>query len=166
MHRTAEKGGQFVLLGSGHLETGFKALAEGQYKGSDSVRLLTMYHNDLSHLIYAAADIVLVPSMFEPCGLTQMIAMRYGAVPVVRRTGGLADTVFDVSGNGGKPGNGYVFDGQDDGSLYGALDRAISDFKSRPEWWTKLSQANMQRDMGWGEPAGKYVELYRSVMNQ
>ncbi len=162
MHRTAERGGQFVLLGSGHLEGPFKAMAEGQYRGSDAVRLLLMYSNDLSHLIYAAADLVLVPSMFEPCGLTQMIAMRYGAVPLVRRTGGLADTVHDVAKDE-VAGNGYVFDGSDEGSLFGALDRALADYKSMPGWWQALSAANMRRELGWTQPAEQYVGLYRAV---
>jgi starch synthase len=71
-------------------------MRDGQYAGSEAVRLLVMYSEALAHTLNAAADIVLVPSMYEPCGLTQLIAMRYGAVPVVRATGGLADTVRDV----------------------------------------------------------------------
>jgi starch synthase len=162
VHRTVARGGQFVLLGSGHLEGAFRAMAEGQYRGSDAVRLLTMYSNALSHLIYAAADLVLVPSMFEPCGLTQMIAMRYGAVPLVRRTGGLADTVHDVARDE-VAGNGYVFDGSDEGALFGALDRALSDYQAMPDWWQQLSVANMRRELGWAQPAEQYVRLYRAA---
>ena len=77
----------------------FRQLAEGEMKNSKDARLLLMYSEQLAHCIYAAADIVIVPSMFEPCGLTQMIAMRYGALPLVRKTGGLADTVIDVDAN-------------------------------------------------------------------
>ena len=91
--RTKEKGGQFVLLGSGHSDPPFQRLAESVYKNDKDVKLLIFYSDALSHLLYAAADCVLVPSMFEPCGLTQMIAMCYGALPIVRKTGGLADTV-------------------------------------------------------------------------
>jgi starch synthase len=98
--RTLERGGQFVLLGSapdGRVQGEFNALKDQlsrQYP--DRAALYFAYDEPLSHLIYAASDMFLVPSMFEPCGLTQMVAMRYGTVPVVRRTGGLNDTVFDV----------------------------------------------------------------------
>ena len=70
-------------------------MAEGEFQDSDAVRVLVMYSEALAHLIYAGADVVVVPSIFEPCGLTQLVAMRYGALPLVRRTGGLADTVKD-----------------------------------------------------------------------
>jgi starch synthase len=83
--RTKAQGGQFVLLGSGHSDPPFQAMAENEFKDDPDVRLLIFYSDPLSHLMYAAADMVLVPSMFEPCGLTQMIAMEYGALPVVRR---------------------------------------------------------------------------------
>ena len=75
-------------------------MAESEFKDDPDVRLLMLYSDALAHLIYAASDIVLVPSLFEPCGLTQMIAMRYGALPVVRFTGGLADTIHDIDLDG------------------------------------------------------------------
>ncbi|GFZ21617.1 hypothetical protein Acr_29g0007790 [Actinidia rufa] len=87
-----------VVLGKasdGRVEREFEALADMHNQGS-SIRILLMYSEELSHMLYAAADMVLVPSIYEPCGLAQMIGMRYGAVPVVRKTGGLADTVFDM----------------------------------------------------------------------
>ena len=116
-------------------------------------------------MIYAAADIVLVPSMFEPCGLTQMIALRYGAVPVVRRTGGLADTVFDVDDPKGDAAqaNGFVFDGADDNSLHSALDRALVMYKDKPTAWHELCLRNMSSDVSWGKSAKSYVDVYRSV---
>ena len=98
--RTLERGGQFVLLGSApdpKVQADFNALAEqlaAQY--SDRARLCFSFDEPLSHLMYAGCDMLCVPSMFEPCGLTQLIAMRYGTVPIVRKTGGLNDTVFDV----------------------------------------------------------------------
>jgi len=166
VYRTVQQGGQFVLLGSGHSDGVFKAMAAGEFKDHPDCRLMIMYSERLAHLIYAAADVVLVPSMFEPCGLTQMIALRYGAAPVVRRTGGLADTVRDVdapAAAGGPPANGFVFDGTDDNCLYGALDRALSMYKNKPEAWTQLSLSNMAGDVSWAQSAKSYVELYRSI---
>eukprot|EP00891_Asterochloris_glomerata_P000624 jgi/Astpho2/624/fgenesh1_pm.00013_%23_17_t len=159
VNRTAEQGGQFVLLGSGHADGAFRHMAQHDFPRSKDVRLLIMYSEALSHLIYAAADVVLVPSMFEPCGLTQMIAHRYGAVPVVRLTGGLVDTVTDVDA-GSEQGNGYCFDGVDEGSLNSALDRALQAFREKPDWWALLCRRNMQIDWSWEQSAAKYNELY------
>ncbi|PNW71709.1 hypothetical protein CHLRE_16g665800v5 [Chlamydomonas reinhardtii] len=166
LFRTVEKGGQFVLLGSGHSDPAFRQLADGQFKDHPNCRLKIMYSERLAHMIYAAADVVVVPSMFEPCGLTQMIALRYGAVPLVRRTGGLADTVFDVDGPAGgpaQPRNGFVFDGSDDGALHGALDRALTLYTTQPERWAALQQDNMRLDVSWGKSAKSYVDVYRSI---
>ncbi|GIM11576.1 hypothetical protein Vretimale_15059 [Volvox reticuliferus] len=166
LFRTVERGGQFVLLGSGHSDPVFRSLADGQFKDHPDCRLKIMYSERLAHQIYAAADVVVVPSMFEPCGLTQMIALRYGAVPVVRRTGGLADTVFDVDGSGATPAgprNGYTFDGVDESSLYGALDRALQLYKQQPSRWSSLSRDNMRLDVSWAKSAKSYVDVYRSV---
>ena len=168
--RTAEWGGQFVLLGSGHGGGDFQGLAEGEYKDHPDIRLLIMYNETLSHLLFAASDITLVPSLFEPCGLTQMCAMRYGSLPLVRRTGGLADTVVDVDskegGNAGSDqlfGNGYVFDGVSEGELDGALRRALDAFKGRRGWWSSMQQKVMGLDWSWSQPAAGYVDVYRAA---
>ncbi|KAL6751578.1 soluble starch synthase [Haematococcus lacustris] len=162
--RAKETGAQFVLLGSGGQDAGLKRLAEGELKDHPDVRILIMYSERLSHMIYAAADYVLVPSNFEPCGLTQLIAMRYGALPVVRRTGGLADTVRDLDTWQG-PGapNGFTFDGADAGSLHAALDRAVALYRTQPQRWLQVSQQNMRADVSWALPAKEYVALYNSI---
>ena len=103
-----------------------------------------------------------VPSMFEPCGLTQLIAIRYGALPLVRRTGGLADTVHDVD-QAGENGNGFVFEGGDEGAMNGALDRAIQYYKEKPQWWSEHSIKNMESECGWRDSAKDYVQLYDSI---
>ena len=127
---------------------------------------MVTYSESLSHYLFAAADIVLVPSIFEPCGLTQMIGMRYGAVPVVRQTGGLADTVKDVDDDSlpSQMQNGFVFGGADEASLNTALDRAIKYFKDRPLWWEALSMKIMKTDYSWRRSARSYIDIYKSVI--
>ncbi|XP_031388359.1 probable starch synthase 4, chloroplastic/amyloplastic isoform X4 [Punica granatum] len=98
MYRTMELGGQFILLGSSpilHIQREFEGIVS-QFQNHDHVRLILKYDESLSHRIYAASDMFIIPSIFEPCGLTQMIAMRYGSIPIARKTGGLNDSVFDV----------------------------------------------------------------------
>jgi glycogen synthase len=164
VYRTVQLGGQFVLLGSGHSDGIFRGMANSDFKDHKDCRLMLMYSERLAHQIYAAADIVVVPSMFEPCGLTQLIALRYGAVPLVRSTGGLADTVFDVDNHGpGVSPNGYSFQGADEGSLFSALDRALARYREKPEEWHRLSVKNMQQDVSWGMSAKFYVDAYRAM---
>jgi len=162
IYRTAEQGGQFVLLGSGHADGDFRHMAATDFADHPDVSLKITYSERLAHLIYAAADIVVVPSMFEPCGLTQLIAIRYGALPLVRRTGGLGDTVFDVDADAER-GNGFVFDGADEAELDGALDRALAYYTDKPEWWAKQSAKNLREDCGWQSSAADYVSLYRAI---
>jgi len=134
-----------------------------------------MYSEALAHIIYAAADFVIVPSLFEPCGLTQLIAMRYGALPIVRRTGGLGDTVSDInaaaalgdhrSGSAltSPSGNGFVFDGADEGSCSGALERALRMYRERRDVWDTVSVRNMDLDYSWAQPAATYLDMYRKI---
>ena len=120
--------------------------------------MMVMYSEALAHTLYAAADIVLVPSMFEPCGLTQLVALRYGAVPLVRKTGGLADTVIENPQNG----NGFVFDGIDEGDFEAALKRAFDAYDDE-ESWTNTVKRGMQADYSWSRSATSYIELYKSI---
>ena len=144
------------------------ALTPAQVSGQVFVRfnfialLLGLIALALSHFLFAAADVVLVPSIFEPCGLTQMIGMRYGAVPVVRQTGGLADTVKDVDGESER-GNGFTFEGTHEDALRGSLGRALSYFKTKQTWWEDLVRSNMKTDFSWRKSAQAYLDLYRSV---
>ncbi|KAI3425281.1 hypothetical protein D9Q98_009048 [Chlorella vulgaris] len=168
VHRTVELGGQFVVLGTGHADGGLRGLATGQFRDNPDVQMRFMYSEELAHQIYAAADVLLVPSMFEPCGLTQMIALRYGTVPVVRSTGGLADTVKDVDNYQGEElRNGYVFDGIDANSLNSALDRALRAYKEKPEEWKELRGRIMADAMrfSWDTTAGTYISLYGQVLS-
>lgn len=164
--RVEELGGQMVVLGKasvGHVEKEFEGLASLHNQGP-SIRILLIYSEELSHMLYAAADMVLVPSIYEPCGLAQMIGMRYGAVPIVRRTGGLADTVFDMDDQSNHEiSNGFVFEGIDEGSLSSALERACKFYSEKPEEWGRLVKKVMEIDNSWNNAAGKYINIYSSV---
>ena len=149
-------GGQFVLLGTGDsaLEREF-ARMETERPGQASVRL--RFDGAYARRIYAGADFVLIPSRYEPCGLTQMIAMRYGAVPVARRTGGLADTVIDAGDPGG---TGLMFDELRPEALWDALERGLGVYADASRW-RSLQTRGMQTDFSWSRSARSYEELYR-----
>lgn len=155
VRRWLDIGGQFVLLGTGEpsLEAEFAAV-EIDYRGRASVRL--RFDGPYAHRIYAGADALLIPSRYEPCGLTQMIAMRYGAVPVARRTGGLADTVVDAGDPGG---NGILFDEPAPGALGDALERLLR-ARAEPGLWRELQRRGMRTDFSWTRSAAKYTALY------
>ncbi len=159
LRRWLESGGQLVLLGSGDasIERDVASL-ELDFRGRASVRL--RFDPPYARRIYGGADAILIPSRYEPCGLSQMIAMRYGAVPIARRTGGLADTITDVGDPGG---TGVLFDGYDPGSLAHALERALSVY-AQPERWVELQRRGMEKDFSWDRPAAEYEALYREAL--
>jgi len=146
---------QLVILGQGR-EDYQKALTGAALKYPQRVSVFIANDERLARLIYGGSDIFLMPSRFEPCGLGQLIAMRYGAVPVVRRTGGLADTVKDVAeGNG----NGFVFQNYNVSEMLEAIKRAEASFYQREEW-NNLMRHNMKLDFSWNTSARKYEEIY------
>lgn len=184
VNRVIEGGGQFVLLGTGHADSGLRRLAYDVY-GTEhpDVRMIFGYSDTLAHQVYGAADIMLVPSMFEPCGLTQLIALRYGAVPLVRSTGGLADTVVDLEeglssdeqynesyGDGAMHGaplpNGFVFEGIDAESMDFALNRAIKMYFEDKDGWKSLVNRNLREGerWSWTLPSESYLSLYAGVI--
>lgn len=115
-------------------------------------------------LSYAASDFFLLPSVHEPCGINQLIAMRYGCIPIVREVGGLQDTVSNYNPLSGQ-GTGFTFKGEDDFACYGAIIRALENYKQR-EVWKKLVSKVMQLSNSWEIPAKKYIKLYRKAINQ
>ncbi|MEQ9359306.1 glycogen synthase GlgA [Coleofasciculus sp. F4-SAH-05] len=152
---------QFILLASGerYYETQMWQLAS-RYRGRMSVQLL--YSDALSRRIYAGCDAFLMPSRFEPCGITQMLSMRYGCVPIVRRTGGLVDTVFHhepVS----QTGTGYCFDRYEPLDFYTCMVRAWEGFRFK-EQWTTLQQRGMRKNFSWDKSAKQYIRTYREVL--
>ncbi|KAA0052562.1 hypothetical protein IC582_017765 [Cucumis melo] len=164
IYRTLELGGQFVLLGSSpvpHIQREFEDIAN-HFQSHDQIRLVLAYDESLSHWIYAASDMFIIPSIFEPCGLTQMIAMRYGSIPIVRKTGGLNDSVFDVDDETTPTElqNGYTFLTPDEQGLNNALERAFSHYLNNPSSWQQLVQKVMDVDFSWETSAAQYEELY------
>jgi starch synthase len=155
------EGCQFVLLGSGDpaLETAFTELAR-RHPGQVAVRI--GFEAELSRRVYAGADCFLMPSRYEPCGLGQLIALRYGAVPVVRRTGGLADTVreFDPAS---RAGTGFTFDAFALDALLDAVRRAASAYR-QPALWKTLVKNGMTEDFSWEASAREYVTLYTKAL--
>lgn len=145
---------QFVLLGVGNprYERQFREFAQA-YPSKFSAQ--TKFNAPLAHKIYAGADLFLIPSRFEPCGLTQMIAMRYGTLPLVRSTGGLADSVSDGE-------DGFVFEKYETGQMLFCLRRALKTFDS-PAWKRMIEKA-MQKDFSWEKSAREYVSLYERAL--
>jgi starch synthase len=158
------RGGQLVLQGNGDpsLEAAF-LMAQQAHAGRVAVRIA--YDEALAHRIMAGCDIVLVPSRFEPCGLTQMYAQRYGALPVVRRVGGLADTVVDVNDDTVKAdrATGFMFDAAAGAALEGALHRAC-DAYVEPVLWQQLRLRGMAQNFSWDGPAKQYLDLYAEAI--
>ena len=153
--------GSFAVLGTGdaRYEKMLRDLAAGQ---PDRFLVKIGFDEVLAHLVEGAADIFLMPSRFEPCGLNQMYSMRYGTVPVVRATGGLADTVTDYNDAAGT-GTGFTFGPYTAAALTGAMERARMVF-ANPSRWKTLQVAGMRRDFSWDRSAREYVKLYETAV--
>jgi starch synthase len=156
-------GSRLAILGSGDsdLEHGFSMAAAAH---NEQIAVEIGYDEALSHLIIAGADIVLVPSRFEPCGLTQLYALRYGTLPLVRRVGGLADTVVDATAVSlaDRSADGFAFDGDSPPALMAAVRRANTLFRERAVWLRMMRRA-MTRDFSWAAAARRYVAVYREL---
>jgi starch synthase len=152
---------QFVLLGSGEPRyEEFFAGAAARHPAKFAMR--TGYDEPLAHQIEAGADIFLMPSRYEPCGLNQMFSLKYGTVPIVRSVGGLKDTVEDYD-PAARTGTGFVFESYDARELLGAVDRALELYRSKRDW-TALRRRAMSRDFSWARSARRYDELYREIL--
>jgi starch synthase len=162
--RTLERGGQFILLGSEpDPEIGAEFLEmKRELLTNHNVAICFDKNETLAHLIFAAADLFFIPSLFEPCGLTQLIALRYGTVPIARMTGGLVDTVFDIetSPQRERLGNGFTFEFPDIQGVNWVIDRALLCWEKNPKRWQTLMQHGMQMDFSWRHSAQEYLNIY------
>ena len=152
---------RFVFLGRGK-DYYEEALQQLEAKYPENVRAFITYDNVKAHLLYAGADMFLMPSLWEPCGLGQMIAMRYGAIPVVRKTGGLADTVQNLDSDLSH-GTGFVFKDYSAKALVFAVRKAVAAYSNKPAWDEVIKRV-MAEDFSWDRPAEKYENLYKKAL--
>ena len=162
-HQLTARGAQLVVVGEGdpryHRELRTAAEAD-----PGSVAFLPTPQEAIARQVYASSDLLLVPSTYEPCGLTPLIALRYGTIPVVRRTGGMSDTISDYTADP-ENGLGFVFEPRRAASLMSAVDAALTVFRN-PLEWQALQRRAMAADFSWGEPADQYVSLYRRAVSK
>ena len=161
--RIVENGAQCAMVGDGHrvLERLFE-LAANQHPGRIAVRI--GYEEPLAHRVLAGGDILLHPARFEPCGLTQLYAMRYGTLPLVRNTGGLRDTVVDATDRSVRQdtATGFAFENVNSADMLHCIERALALY-SQPLAWRKVQRQAMAQDFGWSESAQRYLALYHEI---
>jgi starch synthase len=157
---------QFVCLGSG--EAAFEQdLRILRARFPDKVGISIGYDEALSHQIEAGSDVFLMPSRFEPCGLNQLYSLRYGTLPVVRNTGGLADTVVDATEENRKAGlaTGFVFDAATVEALEETLERVMALYR-RPRIWRSMMVTAMEHDYSWEKSANTYIDMYHHIISR
>ena len=150
---------QIVFLGVGE-EKYCKFLEGASRRHPQKIAALLEFDETTAHRIYAGCDIFLMPSLYEPCGLSQMISLRYGAIPLVHKTGGLADTIVDFAS---KDGNGFVFEEYSEHELMEAIQKALKTFHNRPIF-SKLVKKSMTYDFSWEKSAGEYKKMYGGLV--
>jgi starch synthase len=156
-------GFRLVILGTGD-EKYHRVLEDAAASYPGRIRALLRYDDALARNIYAGCDLFLMPSRYEPCGLGQMLALRYGTVPVVRKTGGLSDTVENYNPRTGR-GTGFVFEEYSASALVDCLRRALVVYGDR-KTWKRLVQNGMKQDFSWERSAREYVKMYRKAMRK
>ena len=162
LDRLTKKPCQFVVLGTGDYIYE-RTLQEYAAACPDRMKACLLYDEALSHRIYAGCDAFLMPSRFEPCGLSQLIALRFGTLPIVRATGGLKDTVIPYD-KAGMNATGFAFENYDWGGIHWALDVALDTFLNHRRAWNAMRKNAMRQDFSWTSSAKKYEALYRDVL--
>ena len=162
LRRLLEREVQLVIVGTGEAKYEHALLSvANEYPGKFSMNL--RFDPALASRVYAGSDIYLMPSKSEPCGLSQLIAMHYGTIPIVNATGGLKDTVLPFNPETGE-GRGYTFQSYNGDDFLGAIDRALGDYYENRAAWDQLAKNDMAVDFSWKQPAQKYMEMYESVL--
>ncbi len=154
---------QFIALGTGEPKYAYelgRLAADFNWRA----RAFLQFDAAVAQQIYAACDVFLMPSHFEPCGIGQMIAMRYGSLPLVRETGGLADTIQNYDDGPGDVGTGFVFNWQESNALFHTLRWALQTYQNKPEAWRRMQKRAMQVDFSWELSAQQYVDVYRKAV--
>jgi starch synthase len=154
---------QLIILGTGDPKY-HRLLEKLKKKYSKNLAIILRYDNKLAHLIEAGSDIFLMPSKYEPCGLNQMFSLKYGTVPVVRETGGLADSIKKYDAATGE-GTGFVFTDYTKEDLLKAVSEAIEIFANK-NIWHKIQVKGMKEDFSWNKAANKYIDLYQTALNK
>ncbi len=168
LRQTIQNGGSYLLLGSSpdpKIQHHFDQL-KMKYADNKNVFFYFEYNESLAHQFYSCLDFLIMPSNFEPCGLSQLIAMRYGTIPIVRKTGGLKDTVFDLEDETipSKKRNGFVFENATKEDLKHAIQRAIQFFMNKQDEYQFLVRRVMQQDFSWDKPTLEYLKLYKKII--
>jgi len=161
----AETDAQLVVVGKGEPEIE-QELRRLEWDFGWKARIIIDYRVDLAQRIYAGSDLLLIPSRYEPCGLAQLYAMRYGALPVVRETGGLADTVVNYDNGPGETGTGFLFLFEEPEAVRLTLHWAIETFRYRREAFERMQERGMRTDWSWDRPVQQYIDLYEGALDK
>jgi len=156
---------QLVVLGSGEADLEYQFWRLGQDFSWRS-KVYDGYNAALAQRIYAGSDLFLMPSHYEPCGIGQMIAMRYGALPLVRETGGLADTVENYDNGAADRGTGFVFSWEQPDAVYNTLRWAVDTYRNKKAAWERMQKRAMETDFSWDKSAQEYINLYHKAVNK
>lgn len=159
-----ERDVQFIALGTGEYEFETMMWHLGNDYYNRGARVMLKYDDAAAQNIYAGCDIFVMPSHFEPCGMGQMLAMRYGALPLVRETGGLADTVENYDNSDGGRGTGFVFSWQQSEAVYYTLRWALDTYHNRADAWQRMQARAMSQDFSWDKSARQYIDLYERAI--
>jgi starch synthase len=157
---------QFVALGTGEADLEAMMRQIGDAYAHKGARIMLQYNDAAAQHIYAGSDLFLMPSHFEPCGMGQMMAMRYGSLPLVRETGGLADTVENYDDGDADRGTGFVFSWEESAAVYYTLRWALRTFQNRKDSWQRMQERGMRRDFSWTRSAQQYVDLYEYAIRR
>ncbi|MFN8528931.1 MAG: glycogen synthase [Anaerolineae bacterium] len=153
---------QFVALGAGEADVEGKLWQIGQ-DFRDKARIYMGYNAAMAQRIYGGCDLFLMPSRYEPCGVGQMLAMHYGALPLVRATGGLADTVINYDNGAADSGTGFVFEWESSDAVVGTLRWALQTYREQPAAWARMQERAMRVDFSWTRSASEYITLYEQI---